>query len=97
MLTSSQRDHLKRLAHHLKPMVFIGKQGLTHTVARTTDEILLAHEIVKIKFNDRKDEKREICDALAAETKSEVVGILGHIATLYRAHPDPDKRRIDFP
>ncbi|MBM3290194.1 MAG: YhbY family RNA-binding protein [Candidatus Hydrogenedentes bacterium] len=96
-LSSSQRDHLKRLAHALKPTVYIGKQGVTPTVVRTTDEVLTAHELVKAKFVDRKDEKRALIEELARETACEVVGILGHVATLYRPHPDPEKRRIELP
>jgi len=96
-LSSSQRDLLKRLAHRLKPTVYIGKQGVTPTVVRTTDEVLTAQELIKVKFVDKKDEKRALMDALAAQTGCDVVGILGHVATLYRPHPDPEKRRIELP
>ncbi|MCC6793765.1 MAG: ribosome assembly RNA-binding protein YhbY [Candidatus Hydrogenedentes bacterium] len=96
-LTSSQREALKRQAHHLKPTVYVGKQGVTPTVVKTTDEVLLAQELIKVKFNDRKDEKRELSDTLAGETQAQVVGILGNIATLYRQHPEEEKRRIDLP
>lgn len=96
-LSSSQREALKRQAHHLKPTVYVGKQGLTPTVVKATDEVLLAQELIKVKFNDRKDEKRELTDTLAGETQAQVVGILGNIATLYRQHPEEEKRRIDLP
>lgn len=96
-LSSSQRDALKRMAHHLKPTVYVGKQGVTPTVVKTTDEVLLAQELIKVKFNDRKDEKRVLTDTLAGETQAQVVGILGNIATLYRPHPEEEKRRIDLP
>lgn len=96
-LTSSQRDFLKRAAHHAKPTVYVGKQGITPTVVQTTDEVLLAQELVKVKFVDRKDEKRALVDTLSKETGCEIVGILGHIATLYRPHPVEEKRRIALP
>ena len=96
-LTSTQRGYLKRLAHALKPTVYVGKQGVTPTVVRTTDEVLTAQELIKVKFVDRKDEKRSLTDGLSAETGCEVVGIVGNIATLYRAHPDSGKRRIALP
>lgn len=96
-LSSSQREALKRLAHHLKPTVYVGKQGVTPTVLRATEEVLLAQELIKVKFNDRKDEKRELTDTLAGETQAQVVGILGNIATLYRQHPEEEKRRVDLP
>lgn len=85
------------MAHHLKPTVYVGKQGVTPTVVKTTDEVLLAQELIKVKFNDRKDEKRVLTDTLAGETQAQVVGILGNIATLYRPHPEEEKRRIDLP
>lgn len=85
------------MAHHLKPTVYVGKQGVTPTVVKTTDEVLLAQELIKVKFNDRKDEKRVLTDTLARETQAQVVGILGNIATLYRPHPEEEKRRIDLP
>ncbi len=96
-LSSSQREALKRQAHHLKPTVYVGKQGVTPTVVRTTHEVLLAQELIKVKYVDRKDEKKALTDTLAGETQAQVVGILGNIATLYRQHPEEEKRRIDLP
>lgn len=95
-LSSSQREALKRQAHHLKPTVYVGKQGVTPTVIKTTDEVLTAQELIKVKYVDRKDEKRELTDTLAGETQAQIVGILGNIATLYRQHPDEEKRRVDL-
>jgi RNA-binding protein len=77
--------------------VYVGKQGVTPTVIRTTDEVLTAQELIKVKFVDRKDEKRALTDELSAETSADIVGILGHIATLYRPHADEEKRRIVLP
>ncbi|HRK34659.1 MAG TPA: YhbY family RNA-binding protein [Candidatus Hydrogenedentes bacterium] len=93
-LTSNQRDNLKRLAHHLKPTVYVGKQGITDTLVRTTDEVLTAQELIKVKFVDHKDEKRPLINDLADRTQSELVAVLGHVATLYRPNPDLDRRRI---
>ncbi|MDZ4859654.1 MAG: YhbY family RNA-binding protein [Candidatus Hydrogenedentes bacterium] len=96
-LTSTQRDHLKKLAHHVKPTVYVGKQGVTDTVVRTTAEVLAAHELIKVKFVDRKDEKRALIDDLTGQTSSYLVGILGHVATLFKPNPDLEKRRIPLP
>lgn len=95
-LTSSQRKKLRAHAHHLKPLVFIGKQGLTDTVVKTVDDNLTAHELIKVKFNDCKEEREEITAEIARRTESEIAGIIGNIAILYREHPEPDKRRIEL-
>jgi len=96
-LSGSQREYLRSKAHHLKPLVYIGHQGVTDSVIAAVEENLLAHELIKVKYNDRKDEKRSLSDEIAARTSSEVVGIVGNVATFYREHPELEKRRVDLP
>ncbi len=96
-LTSKQRKFLRSQAHHLDPLILVGKNGLTHALVRATAEALDDHELVKVRFNEFKDEKREIVDELTRRTGAEHVSLVGHVATLYRQHPEPEKRRIDLP
>jgi RNA-binding protein len=96
-LTNAQRAHLRRLAHHLKPVVQIGKQGLTDAVLASVDETLKAHELIKVKFMDFRDQKRELTEELVAASGSALVGMIGNIAILYRQQADPQKRKINLP
>jgi RNA-binding protein len=96
-LTNAQRAHLRRLAHHLKPVVQIGKQGLTAAVQASVDETLTAHELIKVKFMDFRDQKRELTEELAIASGSTLVGMIGNIAILYRQQVDPQKRKINLP
>jgi len=84
------------MAHHLTPVVFIGQQGLTRSVISKTEEGLLSHELIKVRFTDYKDEKSSLADALATATDSMLVDIIGHIAILYRPHPDMEHRKINI-
>lgn len=95
-LTTGQRQHLRRLAHDLRPLIQIGKQGVTPGALHSIDEALGANELIKIKFADFQDEKTELSQTIADETGSELVGIVGNVATLYRVNPDPEKRRISL-
>ena len=95
-LTSQQRKYLRGLAHHLDPIVLIGRHGVTETVIRTTSQALDAHELVKVRFVDRKDEKKEMIEELAARADCHVAGVVGHTAVLYRQQRDPAKRRIQL-
>ena len=56
-LTSLQRKHLRGLAQALDAVVLVGKQGVTENLVRAVDAALEAHELVKIRFNEFKDEK----------------------------------------
>ena len=98
-LTSTQAKYLRGIAHGLKPVVFVGQKGLTQALCRSTEEAFDSHELIKIKFIDYKDKKRkaEITKVLEDRTGSRLAGMIGHIAILYRQHPDPEKRKIIFP
>ncbi len=95
-MTSQQRKHLRGLAHHLDPVVMIGKQGLTDGIIAATAKALDAHELIKVRFLDFKEEKKDLTAELAEATASEIAGIIGHVAILYKEHPDPEKRKIDL-
>ena len=96
-LSSTQRQFLRRSAHPLKPVIHIGKQGLTPTVITAVDTALTAHELIKLKFGEFKEEKTGLSSEIAAATNSAVVSIIGNVATLFREHPDRSLRRIILP
>jgi RNA-binding protein len=89
--------YLKKLAHGLKPVIQIGKRGLTDSVIESIDRALDDHELIKIKFVDFKEEKREISRAIVERVECIMVGMIGNVVTLYREHPDETMRRISFP
>ncbi|MBP7584616.1 MAG: ribosome assembly RNA-binding protein YhbY [Spirochaetes bacterium] len=93
-LKYSQRKKLKSLAHDLRPVIQVGKKGLTDELTSAVDKALLDHELIKMKFVGFKEEKRGIIEAVAESTACTVVEIIGHVAILYRPHPDEEKRRI---
>lgn len=96
-LTSSQRRYLRALAHHLDPVVLVGKQGLTDMLVRAAAEALDVHELIKVRFNDFKEEKRDLTEEIARRTGAQIVGAIGHVFILYRRQPEEEKRKIDLP
>jgi len=98
-LSSTQAKYLRGMAHGSKPVVFIGQKGLTDALIRSTEEAFDSHELIKIKFIDYKEkkQKKEIAGALEDRTGSRLAGMIGHIAILYRQHPDPERRKIVLP
>jgi RNA-binding protein len=98
-LRGFQKKYLRGLAHDLKPIVQIGKEGITDNVIRAIDEGLLRHELIKIRFIDfkEKDRKEALTEEFAGRTGSEPVGMIGHTVILYRRQADPEKRKITVP
>ena len=95
-LTSQERKYLRGIAQHYDPVVYIGKAGLSDSVVDATNDALDAHELIKVRFIDHKDEKDAILEELAARTDSQIAGRIGHVGILFRQHPDEDKRKIDL-
>ncbi len=96
-LSSTQRKYLRRLAHHLEPLVLVGKQGVTDDLVRAAMQALDAHELIKVRFNDFKDQKKELAGKIAFRTGSEIVGMIGHVAILFHRQANDEKRKIELP
>jgi RNA-binding protein len=95
-LTPRQRAHLKGLAHHLKPVVSIGKDGLSDPVVRQIDDALARHELIKVKLGEGAPiDRAEAATAVPAAVGAELVQNLGRNFVLYR--PDPEEPRIALP
>lgn len=96
-LTGKQKRHLRGLAHLLKPVSHLGKQGLTEAFLRELDEALERHELVKVKFVDFKDEKATIGQAIAEQLDCAQAGRVGHLLILYRPARREENRNIRLP
>ncbi len=96
-LTPAQRKYLKRLAHALKPVVLVGKQGMSESLIGATDRALNEHELIKVRFNEFKEDKHELSARLVEATGSALCGIVGNTATLYRPRAEKADRDIQLP
>ncbi|MEM6457246.1 MAG: YhbY family RNA-binding protein [Acidobacteriota bacterium] len=96
-LRGAQRRHLRGLAHHLEPLVQLGKEGPSEALRRQLDRTLNDHELVKLRFLDFKRDKKTICEDLAADLEAAFIGSIGHVAIFYRPARDPDDRQIVLP
>jgi len=96
-LTGAQRKYLRGLANPLKPTILIGKSGLSLQVLAAIDSALDSHELVKLKFIEFKEEKKELARVIEQKMDCEMAGMIGHVAIFYRPNKDQDKRKITLP
>ena len=52
------------------------------------------HELIKVKFVDHKEQKKELAPQLAQSTQSVLVTRIGNVVVLYRQQSDPEKRKV---
>ena len=96
-LSSSERKYLRSQAHHLEPVVLIGKNGIKDGTIESINKVLQTRELIKIKFREFKDEKLSLSEKIAELTNSQVIGVIGHRVIIFRQNPDSDKRQIHIP
>lgn len=94
-LSGGQKRHLRSLAHHLEPVVRIGKEGVSPAVVSATDDALTTHELIKVRLPQiGKDERAEMAEVLRAGTRAQIAGMSGRVALLYRRHPERPQIRL---
>jgi RNA-binding protein len=75
---------LKAKAQRLKPLVKLGKEGLSESFLAGLDQALSDHELVKVKFEEFKDQKKELAPALAARARAQIIVRVGNVVVLFR-------------
>ena len=91
-LTSAERREYRAEAHHLKPVVLIGGDGLTPGVRKEIDAALNAHGLIKIRvFSDDRAARELMYQELAAELGAAPIQHIGKLLVLWRPQPEKEK------
>jgi len=82
---------LKARAQRLDPVVKIGKAGLSDALFTALETALGQHDLVKVKFDDLKEQKKELVPQLVARSGAQLIQRVGNVAVLFRRRPEPVK------
>ncbi len=94
-LSTKQKQHLKGLAHPLKPVVMLGNNGLTEGVLAEIEQALEHHELIKVNVaTEDRATKNLMVAAIVRETGAANVQVIGKMLVLYRPSQE---RRISLP
>ena len=83
-LSNAQVRDFKARGQRMKATLRVGKDGLTPQFLAAVDHALQHEELIKIKFDYFKDEKKELAPQLAEKTGSHLVTRVGNVAVLFR-------------
>ena len=91
-MTGKQRRALRALAHSLKPLFQLGKNGLSDQFLDQLNTTLLQHELIKLKvLENAPNTPRECAKILEEQPALEVIQTIGRTIILYRPHPEDPK------
>ncbi len=98
-LVGKQKKYLRGLAHHLEPVVYVGREGLSDMLLQSVNDTFKTRELIKIKLGQNCDvTKKTAADQLAQMTGATLVQLIGKTIILYRPNKDLKKeQRIILP
>ena len=86
-LSNTEIRSLKARAQKLKATLKVGKDALSPGFLAALDEVLKHNELVKVKFDHFKDQKKELTPQLAEKSGSHLITRVGNVVVLYRPKP----------
>jgi len=87
-ISTAERNQYRALAHHLKPVVLVGDQGLTEAVLNEIETHLHAHQLIKIRINEeQRSVRNEQLQTICSQLEAEPIHHLGKTLVIYRRNP----------
>ena len=94
-INAKQRKLLEKNAQPLNALVQVGGAGVTEEQIKQISRLLGEHELIKVKFNEFKDEKHDLSNEIAQKTESTLVRLIGNVLILYRPAKEPNDRKFE--
>ena len=91
-ITSKQKQYLKGLGHGIKPVIQVGKEGISEKVLSSISKALDDHELIKVTILENSDlDRKEASQIISENTDSELVQVLGRKFLLYKKNKENPK------
>ncbi|MDR2832355.1 MAG: ribosome assembly RNA-binding protein YhbY [Streptococcaceae bacterium] len=94
-LRGKQKRYLRSKAHHLDPILQVGKNGLNDELKTAIRRALDARELIKINLLQNTDEDtQDVAEVLEEQLNLEIVQIIGRTIILYKPSTKEKNRKI---
>ena len=88
-LPNPELRKLKAAAQRLKPMFKVGKSGLSPQFVQSLTTAFQHHELLKVRFDEFKEQRKELAASLAEQTSSHLIMQVGNVVVLFRPRATP--------
>ena len=93
LLSSKQRKQLRKIAHHLRPVVTIADLEITDGVSNEVVRALTDHELIKIKIDfPEKEKRRDVAVRISDSVEASLIQTIGKCVVLYTPNPTPNPK-----
>ena len=95
-LTGKQKRYLRAEAHHLTPIVQIGKGGLTNEIKTSIRKALDARELIKVAILQNSDAGINDVAEEIEEMSFDVVQKIGRILVVFKVAEKRENRKLSL-
>ncbi|MFK4901357.1 ribosome assembly RNA-binding protein YhbY [Lactococcus petauri] len=93
-LTGKQKRYLRSLAVNIRPIVQIGKSGLSNEILTSIRHAADARELIKVNILQNSDETAKNVAAMIDEMGLNVVQIIGRNVVVFKVSDRKENRKI---
>ncbi|BAK59368.1 ribosome assembly RNA-binding protein YhbY [Lactococcus garvieae] len=93
-LTGKQKRYLRSLAVNIRPIVQIGKSGVSNEILTSIRHAADARELIKVNILQNSDETAEDVAAMIDEMGLNVVQIIGRNVVVFKVSDRKENRKI---
>ncbi|WP_270741122.1 ribosome assembly RNA-binding protein YhbY [Lactococcus formosensis] len=93
-LTGKQKRYLRSLAVNIRPIVQIGKSGLSNEILTSIRHAADARELIKVNILQNSDETAKDVAAMINEMGLNVVQIIGRNVVVFKVSDRKENRKI---
>jgi len=91
-LKGKQAKYLRGLGHSLKPILHVGKSGVTPALIKQASAALETHELMKIKvLKSCPEPAKLVAEALTNQVPCQLAQLIGKTLLLYKQREDDPK------
>lgn len=91
-ITSKRIARLKKIGNKMRPIIRIGKEGISDNIIDNLSKVLVTRELIKVRILNNSDEEvRDVAEKLSQSTDSRIVSVIGKTILLFKENPKKPK------
>lgn len=96
MLDKKDKFRLRALANPLKPVVIIGKDGLTENALISIKDVIKTHELIKISILKTYEglSTKELAELICSTISAELIFVVGRVMVIYKKNKDINRYEV---
>ena len=96
MINKKDKFRLRALANPLKPVVIIGKDGLTENLLGSINDVIRTHELIKLSILKTYEglPTKELAELICSTIDAELIFVVGRTFVIYKKNKDRNQYEV---